>query len=229
MRETAVPSPDLLARVIDHTLLKPHATSEDIKRLCREALEYGFYSVCVNPAYLALCAKELKRTPILPITVVGFPLGANVGATKVFETAQAVKDGAREIDMVINIGALKDGDTDAVMLDIAGVVGAAKTIPVKVILETAVLTDAEKRLACRLSVQAGAACVKTSTGFAGGGATVKDVKLMRAEVGDKVGVKASGGIRTLKDALGLLSAGATRLGLSASVEIMHEFRNADVS
>lgn len=227
--DAALKSPALLAHVIDHTLLKPQATYADIKRLCREARENGFYSVCVNPVFVSLCVQELNLSHVLPITVVGFPLGANTTATKVFETGKAVDDGAREIDMVINIGALKDGDETAVAKDIAAVVKSAQANPVKVILETALLNDAEKRLACHLSVEAGAVFVKTSTGFSSGGATVSDVKLMRHAVGDKAGVKASGGIRTLQDALAMLSAGATRLGLSASVEILHEFQSSPLS
>lgn len=230
MSENHAPdSQALLARVIDHTLLKPQATPTDIKRLCREAREHGFYSVCVNPVFVSLCVRELEGSRVLPITVVGFPLGANATATKVYETGLALAGGAREIDMVIAIGALKDGDESFVADDIGAVVKAAEGNPVKVILETALLNDAEKRLACRLSMEAGAAFVKTSTGFSGGGATVRDIQIMCQEVGDKIGVKASGGIRTLKDALNLLSAGATRLGLSASVEIMHEFHHTDVS
>jgi deoxyribose-phosphate aldolase len=209
-----------LARVIDHTFLKPDATDAEIRKLCAEARDHGFYSVCVNPVHLALCSAELAGTGVKAVTVVGFPLGANTTETKIFETSQAVGLGADEIDMVINVGALKAGDREFVKRDIRGVVQAAHRLPVKVILETCLLTDEEKKLACLLSKQAGARYVKTSTGFSKGGATAEDIELMRAAVGETVGVKASGGIRTFEQALDMVRAGASRIGASASVAIV---------
>lgn len=209
-----------LARVIDHTLLKPDATAAEIKKLCAEARAQGFFSVCVNPTHLALCAEELADTDVKTVTVVGFPLGASTTESKIFETSQAVGFGADEIDMVINVGALKSGDREFVKRDIRGVVQAANRRPVKVILETCLLTDEEKKLACLLSKEAGARYVKTSTGFSKGGATVEDIALMRETVGETVGVKASGGIRTFEQTLDMIRAGASRIGASASVGIV---------
>jgi len=210
-----------LARRLDHTLLKPQATAAEVERLCDEALEHGFFSVCVAPCRLPLAARSLVGSAVLPITVVGFPLGFQSTPVKVFEAARSVEEGAREIDMVLNVGALKDGDEVAVARDIEAVVRSAG-VPVKVILETALLSDAEKIQACRLAAGAGAAFVKTCTGFSGGGATEADVRLLRANVPAHVGVKASGGIRTRAQALALLAAGADRLGASASVTIVME-------
>jgi len=211
-----------LAACIDHTLLKPEATAADIERLCAQAVRFGFKAVCVNPWRLPLVVERLRGTAPLPITVAGFPLGAAQTAIKAREAGLAVEQGAAEVDMVLNIGALKDGDLALVRQDMAEVVRACGPAPVKVILETGLLTDAEKELACRLAVDAGAAFVKTSTGFGPGGATEHDVRLLRRVVGPEVGVKASGGIRTLDDALRLLAAGASRLGASASVQIVSE-------
>lgn len=213
-------TPQEIARSIDHTLLKPEATSEDVRRLCREAAEHSFFAVCVNSRFVPLAAGELKGTNVAVAAVVGFPLGAMSTAAKAFEAAQAVKDGATEIDMVLPIGALKEGRDDEVREDIAAVVNATKPALVKVILETSMLDDARKILACRLSVEAGAAFVKTSTGFGGGGATVEDVKLMKETVGDKAKVKASGGVRSLEQARAMLDAGASRLGTSSGVALV---------
>ena len=209
-----------LARYIDHTLLKPTATRADIEAVCREAREYGFASVCVNSTWIGLVAQLLRGCRTMPICVVGFPLGAAVSSAKAAETRDAVALGAEEIDMVINIGALKSRDYDTVLRDIRAVVDAAGGRPVKVILETAMLTREEKVAGCALSKSAGAAFVKTSTGFGGGGATVEDVELMRSVVGPEMGVKASGGVRTVDQARAMLQAGATRLGASASVAIV---------
>lgn len=212
-----------LATLIDHTLLKPEATYTAIERLCQEALEYQFAAVCVNPCYVTTCVKIL--TAHIPVaTVVGFPLGANTTPTKVAETRLAVAEGAREIDMVINIGALKSGEESYVEDEIAAIVAAAQNNLVKVIIETALLTEGEKRTACQLARNAGAHFVKTSTGFSQGGATVEDVRLMRSIVGDRLGVKASGGIRCLQDALAMVTAGANRLGTSSGVAIINELR-----
>ncbi|WP_138494783.1 deoxyribose-phosphate aldolase [Paenibacillus pinistramenti] len=209
-----------IASMIDHTLLKPEARKEDILKLAAEAAEHGFASVCVNPVWVAAAAEALKDSPNVKVcTVIGFPLGASHPAVKAFETAQAVKDGAGEIDMVINIGALKDGDDELVQRDIHGVVEAAGGKLVKVIIETCLLTKEEIERASRLSVAAGAHFVKTSTGFSKGGATVEDVALMRQTVGPEIGVKASGGVRTAEDALAMIKAGATRLGTSGGVAI----------
>ncbi len=213
-------NPEQIARYIDHTLLKPTATRADIVRVCEEALKYRFASVCVNSTWIRLVARMLEGSPVKPICVVGFPLGAMATPAKAAETRQAIADGAREIDMVINIGWLKGGDHDAVFDDIRAVVEAAQGRPVKVILETAMLTRDEKIAGCAIARAAGAAFVKTSTGFGGGGATVEDVRLMRAVVGPDVGVKASGGVRTAEDARAMLAAGANRLGASASVAIV---------
>lgn len=210
-----------IASYIDHTLLKPEATKEQIVKLCKEAAEYKFASVCVNPAWVAVSAKELENSPVKVCTVIGFPLGASTSETKAFETKDAIEKGAEEIDMVINIGALKSGDSELVKNDIKAVVEAAtgKAI-VKVIIETCLLTDEEKALASSLSKEAGADFVKTSTGFSTGGATIEDVKLMRETVGPDLGVKASGGVRSLEDLQAMIDAGATRIGASSGVQIM---------
>lgn len=211
-----------LAKMIDHTLLKPDATQQEIAQLCFEARKYGFASVCVNPTWVSLCAELLKGSPVKVCTVIGFPLGATSSETKAFETETAIRQGATEIDMVINIGALKARDLDAVAKDIRGVVNAAhaRGIIVKVIIETVLLNDEEKTIACLISKEAGADFVKTSTGFAGGGATAHDVALMRKTVGPAMGVKASGGVRTFEDAASMIKAGATRIGASAGVKIL---------
>lgn len=214
-----------IAAKIDHTLLKPEARKEDILKLVQEAAEYGFASVCVNPVWVKTAAEALKDSPVKVCTVIGFPLGASHPAVKAFETVQAVKDGAEEIDMVINIGALKGGDDAVVESDIKGVVEAAGGKLVKVIIETCLLTKEEIERACRLSVTAGADYVKTSTGFSKGGATVEDVALMAKTVGPNIGVKASGGVRTAEDALAMIQAGATRLGTSGGVAIAQGLRN----
>ena len=213
-----------LASMIDHTLLKPEATRAQVEQLCDEAKQYGFASVCVNPAHVRLCAQRLKGSPVKVCAVVGFPLGATLPEVKAFETQQALEAGATEIDMVINIGALKDKDTDLVARDMAAVVRAAHAgnALVKVIIEAALLSDDEKTTACQLAQSAGADFVKTSTGFGPGGATVEDVALMRRVVGPMMGIKAAGGIRTLADAQKMMAAGATRIGASASVKIMAE-------
>jgi deoxyribose-phosphate aldolase len=222
-----LPAVDLatpLAAVIDHTLLKPEARPAQIDQLCAEAREHGFASVCVNPGYVPRCVDALAASDVLVCTVVGFPLGATTTAVKVFEAQQAIAAGAQEIDMVLAMGWLKAADYTAVYQDIAEVVTAchANAARCKVILETALLTDAEKIAACRLAVHAGADFVKTSTGFASGGATVEDVALMRLAVGTAAGVKASGGIRTVEAAHALRAAGATRIGASASVALVTE-------
>lgn len=211
-----------LARYIDHTLLKPQATAAQVASLCHEAVEHEFYSVCVNPYWVRTASSLLEGSPVLVCTVAGFPLGATVAAAKAHEAAEAVRQGAREVDIVINLGALKSGDWRTVEADISAVVREVEDVPVKVILETCYLTDEEKVRACQVVRDAGARFVKTSTGFGEGGATVHDVQLMRRTVGPKLGVKAAGGIRTLSAALAMISAGADRLGTSASVAIMRE-------
>jgi len=209
-----------LASYIDHTLLKPTATRAQIVKVCEEARAHSFASVCVNTTWIRLVADLLRGCSTKPIAVVGFPLGAMVSTAKASETRTAIGDGAEEIDMVINIGALKSGEHDRVYDDIAGVVKAAAGRPVKVILETAMLSREEKIAGCAISRAAGAAFVKTSTGFGGGGATAEDIALMRAVVGPEIGVKASGGVRTADDARKMIAAGADRLGASASVAIV---------
>ena len=211
-----------LARYIDHTLLKPDATQDQIAQLCYEARKYGFASVCVNPTWAELCAQLLKGSPVKVCTVIGFPLGATASEVKAFETQDALNHGANEIDMVINIGALKARDLESVAKDIRGVVSVAHAggAIVKVIIEAVLLTDEEKTIACLLSKEAGADFVKTSTGFASGGATVHDVALMRKAVGPEMGVKAAGGVRTYEDAENMIKAGATRIGASAGVKII---------
>jgi deoxyribose-phosphate aldolase len=217
-----IPSDLNLASMIDHTLLKPDATPDQIAQLCFEARKYGFASVCVNPGHVKLCADLLHGSNVKVCTVIGFPLGATSPQAKVYETETALREGATEIDMVINIGALKGGDYTWVARDIRGVVEtshAAGAI-VKVIIETTLLTDEEKIKACLLAKEAGADFVKTSTGFAGGGATVEDVALMRRVVGPEMGVKASGGVHTFEEARSMVEAGATRIGASAGVKIV---------
>lgn len=212
-----------IAKCIDHTVLKPQTTEAAVRKLCAEAAQYGFASVCVNPCWVALCADLLKDTEVDVCTVIGFPLGANTSAVKAFEAAEAIRQGATEVDMVLNVGALKDGNADLVRADIAAVVEAAKgKALVKVILEICLLTDEEKRIACRLAKEAGADYVKTSTGFSTGGATEADIALMRAEVGPEMGVKASGGIRDYATAQAMIRAGASRIGASAGVQIVAE-------
>ncbi|MFZ0545625.1 MAG: deoxyribose-phosphate aldolase [Candidatus Promineifilaceae bacterium] len=213
-----------VARLIDHTLLKPDASQDQIAQLCYEARTYHFASVCVNPAHVKLCAQLLKGSDVAVCTVVGFPLGATPPTVKAYETQQAIRDGATEIDMVINIGALKSQDYRAVYEDIAAVVRAAHAgnAIVKVIIEAALLTDEEKVIASQLSKSAEADFVKTSTGFGPGGATAADVALMRRVVGPSMGVKAAGGVRNYADAQAMISAGATRIGASAGVKILQE-------
>ena len=211
-----------LAGIIDHTILKPESTAAEVRRVCAEARKYRFASVCVNPCWVALVASELRGTPVKVCTVVGFPLGANTTETKMAETVAAIRVGAQEIDMVMNVGALRSADEIAVQNDIRGVVEVAHRggALVKVILETALLTDDQKIAACRIAKQAGADFVKTSTGFGPGGATTADIRLMRDTVGPAMGVKASGGIRTLEDLRSMVAAGASRVGASASVSIV---------
>jgi deoxyribose-phosphate aldolase len=224
-------APAQLAGLIDHTLLKPEATAADISHLCREAREQGFCSVCINPTWVPLAAAELRGSGVKVCTVIGFPLGATLTAVKAEETARVIALGAQEADMVLNVGALKGGQRAAVRDDLAAVTAVcrAHNVVSKVILETCLLTHAEKLLACQLCVETGANFVKTSTGFSSGGATVDDVRLLSAQVkAAGLGVKASGGIRTLADALAMLAAGATRLGVSAGVKIIAEARAAAV-
>ena len=217
-----IPQDVSLARMIDHTLLKPDATSDKIAQLCFEARKYHFASVCVNPTHVKLCADLLRGSDVKVCTVIGFPLGATSAEVKAFETRNALDNGATEIDMVLNIGALKAGENELVARDIRGVVetGHAAGALVKVIIETALLSDEEKVVACLLAKEAGADYVKTSTGFSGGGATVHDIALMRRTVGPSLGVKASGGIHTHEEAEALVAAGATRIGASAGVKII---------
>jgi deoxyribose-phosphate aldolase len=218
------PTDGRLAHMIDHTLLKPDATQDQIAQLCFEARKHGFASVCVNPAHVRLCAELLKGSGVPVCTVIGFPLGATATDVKVFETQQSIRDGASELDMVINVGALKSRDYELVERDIASIARAchaASTI-LKVIIEAALLSDEEKVAACQLAKVAGADFVKTSTGFGPGGATAEDVALMRRVVGPSMGVKAAGGIRTHADAQKMIAAGASRIGASASVRILQE-------
>lgn len=209
-----------LNKYIDHTLLKPDASQEQIATLIEEAKKYDFASVCVNPTWVAFAAQALKGTDVKVCTVIGFPLGANTPEVKAFEAEDAIQNGADEIDMVINIGALKSRNFDLVERDIRAVVEAAKGTLVKVIIETCLLTEDEKVKACQIAQKAGADFVKTSTGFSTGGATVADVALMRKTVGPNMGVKASGGARSYEDALAFIKAGATRIGASSGVAIM---------
>jgi deoxyribose-phosphate aldolase len=217
-----IPQDTALAAMIDHTLLKPDATQEQIAQLCFEARKHGFASVCVNPTWVELCAKLLEGSQVKVCTVIGFPLGATEPEVKAFEAQRAIEHGASEIDMVINIGALKARDLELVAKDIRGVVQTshAHGAIVKVIIEAILLTDEEKTISCLLSKEAGADFVKTSTGFASGGATVHDVALMRKVVGPEMGVKAAGGVRTYEDAENMIKAGATRIGASAGVKIL---------
>ena len=213
-----------VARLIDHTLLKPDATQDQIAQLCYEARKYGFAAVCVNPSYVKLCSQLLKGTPVQVCTVVGFPLGATPPEVKAYEAQQALDDGATEVDMVINVGALKSKDYALVERDIATVARTSHSggAILKVIIEAALLTDEEKVIACQLAKTAGADYVKTSTGFGPGGATVHDVELMRRAVGPEMGIKAAGGIRTYEDTKAMVAAGATRIGASAGVKILQQ-------
>lgn len=212
-----------IAKYIDHTILKAEATTEDVKRLCREAKEYNFASVCVNACYAKLVSIELEGSDVKTCVVVGFPLGAMTKEAKAFETTRAIENGANEIDMVINIGALKEKKYDLFKEDIKSVVDAAKgKAIVKVIIETCLLTDEEKVKACEIAKEVGADFVKTSTGFSNGGATKEDIALMRKVVGPELGVKASGGIRDFKTAMEMIEAGASRIGASASINIINE-------
>ncbi len=209
-----------IAGMIDHTILKPEATEAEIMELCKEAVKYNFASVCVNPSMVAKAATILEGTPVKVCTVIGFPLGATTTEVKAFETEDTIKKGATEVDMVINIGKLKERDLAYVKNDIQAVVNAAKGKALtKVIIEACLLTDEEKVIACQLSKEAGADFVKTSTGFSKGGATANDIKLMRETVGPDMGVKASGGVRSREDALTMIENGATRIGASASIAI----------
>jgi deoxyribose-phosphate aldolase len=221
-----LPADMAIARLIDHTLLKPDATPDQIAQLCHEARTYHFASVCVNPTHVALCARLLKGSDVKVCTVVGFPLGATPPEVKAWETQQALRDGATEIDMVINIGALRAGDYKLLYQDIGSVVNTAHAANAlcKVILETSMLTNEQKVAACQIARMAGADFVKTSTGFGGGGATAADVALMRYVVGSAMGVKASGGVRNYEQAQALVAAGATRIGASAGVHIVKEAR-----
>ena len=214
--------PAELAKYIDHTLLKPAATAAEIDRLCDEAKQYGFIAVCVNPTWVKRAAANLRGTGVKVASVVGFPLGASTPEIKAMEARRALREGAREIDMVLNVGALKSGDHELVQRDVAGVSEACREVGAlnKVILETALLTDEEKVVASRLAQLAKAHYVKTSTGFGGGGATVFDVSLMRETVGPKMGVKASGGIKSAEEAEQMIAAGATRIGASAGVQMV---------
>ena len=209
------------AAMIDHTLLKADATRDQIEKICTEAKQYVFASVCVNPTWVKYSAELLAGTDVKVCTVIGFPLGASTSAVKAFETKDAIANGAGEIDMVINIGALKNGEFDVVRDDIKAVVDAANGTLVKVIFETCLLTEEEKVKACELSVEAGADFVKTSTGFSTGGATAEDIALMRKTVGPDLGVKASGGVRSLEDMKRMIDNGATRIGASSGVAIMN--------
>ncbi len=212
-----------ILKFIDHTLLKADATNSMIESLCKEAIEYNFCAVCVNPYFVKMAKDLLRDSNVKVATVVGFPLGANTKEVKAYETIDAINNGADEIDMVINIGALKNKNYDLVKEDIKAVVEAAKDkASVKVIIETCLLTDDEKKKACELALEAGAHFVKTSTGFSTGGATIEDVKLMKSVVGDRMGIKASGGVRDLETAIKMIEAGATRLGTSSGVKIAKE-------
>jgi len=221
--EASIPA-DILAGMIDHTLLKPEALSKEVEKLCAEANEYKFAAVCVNPGYVFLARNLLKGSSVKVCTVVGFPLGASTTRTKIFETEDALANGAEEIDMVMNIGRLKSGDYSVVREDIRGVVSQAqsKSALVKVIIEACLLTDAEKEKACLVAKEMGANFVKTSTGFSKGGAVAADVSLMRRVVGNSVGVKAAGGIRSYQDAVMMIESGANRIGTSSGVKILLE-------
>lgn len=221
-RPKSIERPSDLGPLIEHTLLKPEATREAVIKLCNEAKRFQFRGVCVNPAFVELAREHLIGANYLVAATVGFPLGANLTITKAGEAEHVIRLGANEVDMVIAIGALKDGDYEKVYLDIKSVVKAAKSVPVKVILETCLLEESEKVAACLIAMRAGASYVKTSTGFARKGALVKDIKLMRKVVKDKLGIKAAGKIRKFKTAQKMVKAGATRLGCSASVAIITE-------
>ncbi len=215
-----------VAALIDHTLLKPDATRAQIEALCAEAARHRFKSVCVNPTWVAHAARRLTGSGVAVCTVIGFPLGANVPEIKAAEARRAQDEGASELDMVVNVGRLKSGEHDAVRDDIAAVTGVRRRGSlVKVILETCLLTDEEKRVACRLAREAGADFVKTSTGFSSGGATAEDIRLMRESVGSALGVKASGGVRNREDLVAMVRAGASRIGASAGVKIVSESRS----
>lgn len=214
--------PEQIASFIDHTLLKPDADEKKVEKVCREAVEYGFKGVCVNPAFIALAAQFLEDTDVLPVAVVGFPLGANQTSTKAFEAKEAVAAGAKEIDMVINISALKAKDYRTVFEDIQAVAAEIAPVPLKAILETCYLTEAEKIIAAALAQVAGAAFLKTSTGFAEKGATIEDVALLKSIAGKNMKIKAAGGIRTGSDARRMIKAGAHRIGASGSVKIVRE-------
>lgn len=211
-----------LARMIDYTLLDPSATRDQVERLCEVAKSYDVYAVCVNPTWVSLAVSTLRGTEVKVCSTVGFPLGASLTAVKAFEAETAVGLGAAEVDMVMNIGALKSQDLAFVREDIEQVVKACEKAPVKVIIETGFLNDQEKVQACRLAQEAGAAFVKTSTGFGSGGATVTDVMLMRKTVGNRLGVKAAGGIRTFRDCVAMIEAGANRIGTSSAIQILKE-------
>ncbi len=220
MTDTVMAGGRPLASYIDHTILKPEARKAEVERLCEEAVRFQFASVCVNPCWIPLVADKLRGSGVLACCVVGFPLGATPAECKAHEAAVCVRNGAQEVDMVINVGALKDGDLALVRDDIAAVRQACGKATLKVIIETCLLTDEEKVIACRLSCEAGADFVKTSTGFSKAGATAADIALMRRTVGPDIGVKASGGIRTQADALAMIAAGASRIGASAGITII---------
>jgi deoxyribose-phosphate aldolase len=224
-------NPETVARLIDHTLLKPEATEGDIARLCSQAREYAFASVCVNPFWVRFAADALAGSPVRVCTVIGFPLGANTQATKLAEAESGFSDGARELDMVQNIGALRSGKFDVVRKEIEAIAALAHShgAILKVILETCLLDEAQKTRACRLAAQGRADFVKTSTGFSSGGATIEDVKLMRATVGESMGVKASGGVRTLEALRQMVAAGANRIGTSSGVNILAELSESKPS
>ncbi|QIW60819.1 deoxyribose-phosphate aldolase [Lactococcus raffinolactis] len=209
-----------LNKYIDHTVLKADTPKAKVQQIIDEAIQYDFMSVCINPTWVSFAAEKLAATDVKVCTVIGFPLGANTSTVKAFEAAEAIKNGADEVDMVINIGAAKDGEWDLVESDIQAVVDASKDVTTKVIIETSLLTDEEKVKACQAAVRAGADFVKTSTGFSTAGATVTDIALMRQTVGPDLGVKASGGVRSIADAQAMIEAGATRLGTSNGVDIM---------
>jgi deoxyribose-phosphate aldolase len=213
---------EALAGMIDHSLLRPQSTREELKKLCREAIAHHFKAVCVNPVHVADATALLKGEKPLVCSVVGFPFGTHTPAAKAAETAEVIRLGAREVDMVLRVGALKEERYEEVEADVAAVVHAAGGCPVKVIIETCYLTEEEKVRACLLAVKAGASFVKTSTGYGSAGATVSDLQLMRKTVGTGIGLKAAGGIRTLADALAMIEAGANRIGASASVAILNE-------
>ncbi len=217
-------SVDQLAKMIDNTLLKPEATESDLINFCKQSMHFAFATVCINPTYVAIAADLLKGSNIKVCTVVGFPLGAHTSEVKAFETKDAIGNGASEIDMVMNIGALKSGNYELVQEDIETVVNTAKGAITKVIIETGFLTDEEKVTACKLAKKAGASFVKTSTGLGPSGAIISDVKLMRKTVGDDMGVKASGGIRTFQKALNMINAGASRIGTSSGIHIIKDYK-----